>query len=129
MARRGAERFTAVRTEGGLLPVDLLARLLARDASLEGLSEAAYHLTDQRLHEAISQSWTRLGRAWAGFQSALGQISPGDPATALTRERWLLPLFQALGYGRLAAALPIEIDGKTYSVSHGWGRLPIHLVG
>src|SRR5690606_1806845 len=31
--------------------------------------------------------------------------------------------------GRLQTSRAIEIDGKTYPVSHGWGHIPIHLVG
>src|SRR5262249_39210787 len=46
-----------------------------------------------------------------------------------TRERWLLPLFQELDFGRLTTAKAIEVDGRSYPVSHGWGHVPIHLVG
>jgi hypothetical protein len=45
------------------------------------------------------------------------------------RERWLLPLFSELGYGRLLTAKAIEVDGKSYPVSHGWQHTPIYLVG
>ncbi|RRR68806.1 MAG: hypothetical protein EI684_17000 [Candidatus Viridilinea halotolerans] len=47
----------------------------------------------------------------------------------LTRERWLLPLFQELGYGRLQIAKPVEVSSKSYALSHGWEHVPIHLVG
>src|SRR5207249_4779415 len=46
-----------------------------------------------------------------------------------TRERWLLILFQELGYGRLPVARLPEIDGKAFPVSHLWQQTPIHLVG
>jgi hypothetical protein len=129
VARRDVGRFTAIHTEGGLLPVDLLERILARDSGLEGLSESAYHLVDGRLHEAITESWTRLARVWTSFQGAVAQVGDKDPTTGLTRERWLLPLFRELGYGQLQATKPVEIDGKLYGVSHRWQHLPIHLVG
>lgn len=129
MARRDAERFTAIHTEGGLLPVDLLERILARDSGLEGLSESAYHLVDGRLHEAITESWTRLARVWTSFQGPLAQVGDKDPATGLTRERWLLPLFRELGYGQLQATKPVDVDGKSYGISHRWQHLSIHLVG
>ncbi|MGH9892966.1 MAG: N-6 DNA methylase, partial [bacterium] len=45
------------------------------------------------------------------------------------RERWLLVLFDVLGYGRLATAKATEIDGKPYPISHFWQKVPIHLVG
>src|SRR5262249_19776690 len=37
-------------------------------------------------------------------------------------------LFQELGYGRLSAAKSIEIEGKSYPISHLWQQTPIHLV-
>lgn len=111
------------------MPVALLERILARDPTLEGLNEPAYHLVEGRLHEAITESWTRLGRVWTSFQGSLAQVGEKDPATGLTRERWLLPLFRELGYGQLQATKPVAVDGKPYGVSHLWQHLPIHLVG
>ena len=58
-----------------------------------------------------------------------GQTAAHDPATGPTREKWLLPLFQELGYGRLIAAKPVEIDGKPYAISHNWQHAVIHLLG
>src|SRR5262249_10095048 len=34
-----------------------------------------------------------------------------------------------LGFGQLASQRAIEVEGKTYAVSHGWHHSPIHLVG
>jgi hypothetical protein len=130
MAGRSSAPFLTIRTEGGLLPSELLQRLVERDRDLDGLTEAAYHLIEgERLHEAITQSWSRLGRVWSGFQQAIGRVDDSDPATGLTRDRWLLPLFQELGYGRLVGSRPLEIEGQSYPVSHAWQQLPIHLVG
>ena len=55
-------------------------------------------------------------------------MKDSDAATGLTREKWLLPLFQELGYGRLQSAKSFELDGKIYPISHIWARSPIHFV-
>ncbi|MGH9097417.1 MAG: hypothetical protein ACRDWB_08335, partial [Acidimicrobiales bacterium] len=94
--------FTTIRTEGGLLPGDLLSRLAQQPDSLPGTSPADYHLgSGVRLRDAINRSWTELQGAWETFQHELVQLD-GERATTVTRERWLLPLFAELGYGRLA---------------------------
>ncbi|MGH9065425.1 MAG: Eco57I restriction-modification methylase domain-containing protein, partial [Acidimicrobiales bacterium] len=73
---------------------------------------------------------TREGGAGGGAAAGpTREREAGGAATGLTRERWLLPLFAELGYGRLQAARAIEIEGKSYPVSHAWGSVPIHLVG
>ncbi|HVT60490.1 MAG TPA: N-6 DNA methylase [Thermoanaerobaculia bacterium] len=119
-----------LRSEGALLPPSFLARLAARDSTLQGLTPESYHLLPgERLAEAGSRAWNRLVEVWSAFGRAADNLAPGDAGTALTRERWLLPLLSELGYGRLAAARALEIDGKSYPISHAWQGVPIHLVG
>ncbi len=122
--------FSAVRTEGGLLPQDLLARIQAGDSTLAGTKARSYHLgPHERIGEAVNRSWTRLVATWHAFQDALAKQPEDALATGLTRERWLLPLFQELGYGRLPKGSAIEVEGRSYAVSHTWHRSPIHLLG
>lgn len=122
--------FTTIRTEGAILPADLLQRIAEGDAALGGLTPEAYHLASgEKINEAINRAWNRCLGAWATFQSAAAKLSENDLGTSITRERWLLPLFQELGYGRLVPAKAIEIEGKSYAISHGWQNTPIHLVG
>ena len=103
--------FTAVRTEGGLLPPDLMQRVAAGDRSLPGLTPESYHLArGERLNETIARSWNRVRSAWHGFKDALSQLPENDPAIGLTRERWLGVIFQELHYGRLPRAGGLELD-------------------
>ena len=122
--------FTTIRTEGALLPPDLLKRLRDGDRDLPGLTPNDYHLVGHtRLTEAITEAWNKLQGAWATFQDARAKLPTGDLGTSVTRERWLLPLFQVLDYGRLQIRTADTIDGKSYPISHGWTHVPIHLVG
>lgn len=121
---------TTIKTEGALLPADLLRRVQAGDRTLPALTPEAYHLPGgMRLNEAASRAWNALLGAWATFQEARARLPEGDLGTTVTRERWLLPLFQELNYGRLQPRNAVELDGKSYAVSHGYGHAPIHLVG
>ena len=130
MQLRQRHQFTTIRTEGSILPADLLQRINERGAGLAGLKPDDYHLPGNlKLNEAINQSWNRLLGAWIAFHSALTKLPDTDPATTLTREKWLLPVFNELGYGRLLTARAIELDGRSYPVSHGWQHTPLHLVG
>ncbi len=130
LARAAGETFTTVRTEGGLLPSDILARIAGGDRMLDGLTPEAYHISKgERLNEVVSRSWNRMKGAWTHFQEAASKLPEGDQGTTVTRERWLLVLFQELGYGRLPPARGLELEGKTYPISHMWWRSPIHLVG
>ena len=130
MQTRHRNTFITIKTEGAILPPDLLQRISGTDDSLDGLQVADYHLLkNEKLNEAINRSWNRLIGAWESFQTARKKIAEGQPGTTVTRERWLLPLFQELDYGRLQTSTAFSIDGKTYPISHIWGKAPVHLLG
>ena len=119
-----------MRTEGAILPADLLQRVVARDSALDGLTPAAYPPGRRREAQRSDQPLVEPARrCLVGVSIRSGQASENDAATSATREKWLLPLFQELGYGRLIAAKPVEIDGKSYAVSHNWHHALIHLIG
>lgn len=126
-SRRNA--FATIRTDGGLLPGDMLVRIAEGDDAVEGLDPGSYHLAkSERLNEAATRAWNRLQGAWEGFRTGMDKLPESDTGTTLTRERWLLILFQELGYGRLQTAKAVEIEGKNYPISHAWQSTPIHLI-
>ncbi len=61
MRLRGRDPFACVRSEGALLPSELLARVAEGDPGLPGTTPASYHLAaGERIGEAINRSWSRL---------------------------------------------------------------------
>jgi len=122
--------FNTVRTEGAILPAELLQRIVSGDATLEGLKPTDYHLSPgERLGEAATRSWNRLIGVWQTYRDIVDDLSEEAIGTTETRERWLLPLFQELGYGRLQTQRSIEIEGKSYPISHkATEPVAIHLV-
>ncbi|MEN6478490.1 MAG: N-6 DNA methylase [Anaerolineales bacterium] len=125
--------FVTVRTEGGLLPSDLLLRIV--EGNLDGQHPEDYGLkrTD-RLNEGISRAWADCRDAWARFQAERAALPESDTGTTFTRERWLYPLLRALGYQdgpaeeRLAYVGSLVANDESYPISHVAGRLPVHLV-
>lgn len=133
--------FTTVKTEGAILPADLLRRIAG--GKLEGLQPACYHLAPgERLGDAITRAWNRCQGVWETFNDQRRQLPESDSGVSLTRERWLLILFQELGYGRLAfqqRGLELPEDHASiqnrqssaparHPISHLWQQTPIHLV-
>jgi hypothetical protein len=124
--------FTTVRVVGGLLPTDVLGRVLAGNKDLGGLSSTDFHLpAGESPREAANRAWPYLLGAWKKYKEALAKLPEGDPAVGLTREKWLTVLFKELDYGRLQTTPPggIVIDEKSFPVSHLWGATPLHLLG
>lgn len=118
--------FTTVKTEGGILPADLLQRIA--DGEVDGLNPTDYHLAaSERLNEAINRSWNRLLGVWQAFQHKMEQAAPSETGTTMTRD-WLLTLLQELGYGRLPYQGKLTIGDTDYPISHLYDHTPIHLV-
>jgi hypothetical protein len=121
--------FHAVHSEGGLLPQDLLQRIADADPRLPGITPEHYHLAPtESLRDAASRAWSRLTGHWSAFQGALAKLATDDPATAITRDRWLLPLFSELGYGRLPATRAVQIGDHSYTLFHV-RETAVHLLG
>lgn len=95
----------------------------------------------------MARAWDAALGAHRTWKTALYHLPPTDPATKLTRERWLLPLFYELGYGR-PETLPAGVElppglGETqpahFPISHHltWPpgspdptvAVPLHLLG
>lgn len=128
MARRASE-FQAVRTEGGMLPPDLLRRITTSEIE-DGLRPQDFDLPEgEKTNEAISQAWARLQKHWKEFVAAKDALAADQRGTEITNQKWLLPLFSALGYGKLTTSTAPVIDDKTYPISRFWDKTPIHLVG
>lgn len=136
MRRTKGEQFQTIRSLGALLPPDVLVRVQNLDSTLPDLAAVKYGLAESdRLREAIERSWTVVQKHWRAFQDARAKIGERDETgTAITNEKWLIPLFQELGYGRLGASRAREIDGVSYPIARFWKgegghEVPIHCVG
>ncbi len=71
MRRSHRETFTTIKTEGALLPVEILQRIAEGNRDLEGLSPESYHLSkNEKLNEAINRAWNRCEGAWRSSQAA-----------------------------------------------------------
>ena len=123
-------KFNGVKTEGGLLPYETLERVHLSDPDLNGTAFSTYHLLNrQEQGEELNRIWVRLLVLWKRFRRELAELPETANSTVLTQERWLLPLFQALGYGRLLKKKAKRLDDRIFIISHKWHHIPIHLVG
>ena len=123
--------YVGVRVQSGLLPADLLAKI-ATGRDIAGLTSHDFHLpAGESVRDAANRVWAYLRGAWTTYRQALQKLPDTDPATSVTRERFLLVLLDQLGYGRVPTTGKggITAGGHSFPVSHMWGCVPIHLLG
>jgi hypothetical protein len=130
-ADTASTNFVGVRVVGGLLPADLLAKLVAGQTQ-DGLSSKDFHLAaGETVRDAANRVWAYLRGAWTAYRAALAALPDDDAATGLTRERFALVLLDQLGYGRVhpTGKGGLHVGDRSFPVSHLWGNVPIHLLG
>ncbi len=122
----------AIRLEGGLLGPDILEAALAGD--LPGQQPRDFGLDGARsLTDEIASAFADAQAQWSLFHRRLARLPDDDPATAITRDAWVIPFLSLLGYDLHANPHPYEIDGARFAISHRAGAAddapPVHIVG
>lgn len=141
----GLSSFRSIHTVGTVLPSEALIR--GAELRMPGQSSTDYQLPPgMAVNAAIARAWEAMLTTHREWQHALGRLSESDPATKVTREKWLLPLLYELGWGRpdvLSAGLDAapglgESAAQHFPISHrlSWPDaaaptvwVPLHLVG
>ncbi len=121
--------YTCIRIEGGLLSPDFLDRI----TELEGQKPKDFSLEMRRsLVDEISSVWTDAQTYWEAFLHRQARAS-AESITTITREQWVIPLLEALGYQLTFQRRAAEADGRSYAISHRAGSdesaPPVHVVG
>ena len=121
--------YPSIRIEGAILSPDILDRL--DDAA--GQRPADFGLdTGTKVKDEIARAWADAQDYWRIFQRKLETLRPESPATTETRQQWVTPLLGLLGYQLDYQAKGVELNGKTYAISHRLahrGNTPIHIIG
>jgi len=121
--------YPSIRIEGAILSPDILDRL--DDAA--GQRPADFGLdTGSKVKDEIARAWADAQDYWRIFQRKLETLRPESPATTETRQQWVTPLLGLLGYQLDYQAKGVELNGKTYAISHRLahrGNTPIHIIG
>jgi hypothetical protein len=122
----------AIRLEGGLLGPDILDAALAGD--LPGQQPRDFGLDGSRsLTDEIAGAFADAQAQWALFRRRLARLPDDDPATAITRDAWVIPFLSLLGYDLHANPHPYEIDEARFAISHRASAAddapPVHIVG
>lgn len=125
--------YTTIITEGGLLPADLLDTIASGDVQGQRAEDFGLEKT-RRLSDAIAATWGEVRAYWDATQRSLARLREGESTTRITRERWIAPMLDALGYTELTyMSTAARVENRTYAISHRAGvdesSPPVHIEG
>lgn len=125
--------YAAIVVEGALFPTDLLEKVAAgeargqapKDFALDAATSAA------RLKDEIQVAFSDLRDLYGTFQRRRGFSHAS--LTTLTREAWVVPLLERLGFELVYQPSAAVVDGESYLISHRAGddpdAPPVQIVG
>jgi hypothetical protein len=122
--------FTAVTIEGGLFPGDLVERL-ASGAETSGQRPEDFGLRgSHRLSDEIQAAFSDMRSYWDAFQRR--QAKSKESLTTLTREYWVIPFLEDLGFNLVYQRPAATVGNDTYAFSHRAGEdpkaPPVHII-
>jgi hypothetical protein len=119
----------AVTVEGGLISGDLIEQIAATPQDVPGQRPADFGV-EGRLSDEIQSLFSEALAYWNAFQARLARRR--DSPTTITRETWMVPLLQELGYVLAFQRAALQAGGNTYPISHRLGddepAPPVHIV-
>jgi Eco57I restriction-modification methylase len=128
-------RYVAIRSEGGLLPYDLLDKIVADQVA--GQKPAEFGLPKgQRLIDEISRVWADAQNLWSNFKRRRQSLTERDPyGTSITRS-WIVSLLsdsEMLGFDLKLQTSAAVVNNVTFAISHRNGNsddaIPVHIEG
>jgi N-6 DNA Methylase len=119
-----------IAVEGGLFAADLIERIALGEESIKGQSAKDFDIEAGRLSAEMQSAFADVRQTWEGFKRRRG-FSRASPVT-VTREAWIYPLFERLGYTLHFQRAASQAGGQTYLISHRVGgaenAAPVHTV-
>jgi hypothetical protein len=128
-------RYVAIRSEGGLLPYDLLDRIVADQ--IVGQKPGDFGLPKgQRLIDEVSRVWADAQNLWSNFKRRRQSLTERDPyGTSITRS-WIVSMLsdvEMLGFDLALQTSAVVVNNVSFSISHCNGdsssAIPVHIEG
>ena len=108
-----------IRIEGGLLSPDFLEAVHDQP----GQKPADFGLDARRpLIDEITAVWSDVRTYWEAFERRRARARDGESLTTATREAWVIPLLEALGYSLTFQRRALVADGRNFAISHRVAR-------
>ncbi len=121
--------YVTLTVEGGLFPTDLLERIALGQVAGQHVADFGPDVSG-RLSDEIQAAFSDASAYWDAFRRR--RAHSHESATTLTRESWVIPLLERLGFSLTFQRAAAQVGDETYFISHRAGdgpdAPPVHVV-
>lgn len=109
--------YPTITIEGTILSSEILDRLEADDTL--GQKPSEYGLKPgARVKDEIARAWAESRLQWKIFQSKKERVRDDATGTSETRQFWIVPLLDTLGFHLAKTPRAEVVNGESYDISH-----------
>ncbi len=120
----------SIRIEGSILSADILDAIERGEKPHQAAKDFGLEPT-AKVKDEIADAWAAARAYWAAYQTKLARLREDATGTTETRNLWIGPLLELLGY-HPSLAQSETVNGKPYRISHRdptRDHLPVHVLG
>ncbi|MBF0238122.1 MAG: restriction endonuclease [SAR324 cluster bacterium] len=125
-------KYPSIRIEGSILSADILDKIEQGDVKY-GQSPQDFNLDSSiKVKDEIVRAWADAQDLWRIFRRRTDSLRDMATGTTETRNLWMMPLLELLGFDVEFAGKGEELNGKNYAISHRVSKqdqFPIHIMG
>lgn len=122
--------YTSISTQGNILSSEIFEKIRFEDIRFQSAKDFNLNPGDS-VRDEINSAWSLALTNWQVFKQKREALSTTDSGTTETRQRWILPLLQILGFETGTANAEL-VNNKSYAISHRASNkdgFPIHIIG
>ncbi len=102
-----------IHIEGSILSSDIIDKI----GELKGQKPADFAIQKHTVKDEISRAWADAMDYWRIYQRRVENLSEDSHGITETRNYWIIPLLQLLGYNPIKSNFE-EVMGKSFAISH-----------
>lgn len=123
--------FPSINIQGNIISSEIIEKI--RNENIKYQQAADFKLDKKNsVRDEIGIAWAAIRAHWTAFKIRAERLAEGESGVTSTRNSWMAPFFQELGYTLQFKPGAEVINLKSYHISHRASNLndfPIHIMG
>lgn len=123
--------FPSINIQGNIISSEIIEKIRSEDIKYQQPSDFKLDKKNS-VRDEIGFAWAAIRAHYTAFKIRAERLAEGESGVTSTRNSWMVPFFQELGYTLQFKPGAEQINLKSYHISHRAGNLndfPVHIMG